>query len=93
MAESLPSLHSGSAAGVAIEYNAHLPLIGVCIRAFQNIYVSKEAVYGRAKHQPSVMGDGKLTISQAIAERCGTRQCLSWPQAQQLGYLQDSVPI
>ena len=56
-------------AGVSIEYNAHLPLIGTCIRAFQNIYVSREAVYG-AKHQPSVMGNRNLTVSKAIAERC-----------------------
>ena len=67
------------AAGVAIEYNARLPLIGTCIRAFQNIYVSRSAVYGQAKHQPSVMGDRSKTVSQAIAERWAKVHCLAGP--------------
>lgn len=36
-----------AASGVSRSSNAHIPLIGTCIRAFQNIYITREAT-GRA---------------------------------------------
>ena len=48
--------------GVSKESNAHLPLIGTCIKAFQNIYVPR----GKAAKTPTISGK---SVSHAIADR------------------------
>lgn len=50
--------------GVSKESNAHLPLIGTCIKAYQNIYVPR----GKKVKAGGGLVNGK-TISQAIADR------------------------
>ena len=49
--------------GVSKESNAHLPLVGTCIRSFQNIYVSRASIEN-AKRQ-----NGGPSIAEKIARR------------------------
>ena len=49
--------------GVSKESNAHLPLVGTCIRSFQNIYVSRASIEN-AKQQ-----NGGPSVSEKIAKR------------------------
>lgn len=50
--------------GVSKESNAHLPLIGICIRSFQNIYVSRGSIEGEKRKA------GIESVSDKIAKRC-----------------------
>ncbi len=50
--------------GVSKESNAHLPLIGMCIRSFQNIYVSRDSIEGEKRK------NGAESVSEKIAKRC-----------------------
>jgi 1-acyl-sn-glycerol-3-phosphate acyltransferase len=49
--------------GVSKESNAHLPLVGTCIRSFQNIYVS------RASIENAKQKSGGPSVSEKIAKR------------------------
>ena len=51
--------------GVSKESNAHLPLVGTCIRSFQNIYVS------RASIELAKRRDDVPSVAEKIATRCG----------------------
>jgi 1-acyl-sn-glycerol-3-phosphate acyltransferase len=53
--------------GVSKESNARLPIVGVCIRSFQNIYVSRSSIEGD-KHR-----NGAERVSEKIAKRCVAR--------------------
>lgn len=50
--------------GVSKESNAHLPLIGMCIRSFQNIYVSRSSIEGEQRKARTE------SVSEKIAKRC-----------------------
>jgi len=50
--------------GVSKESNAHLPLVGTCIRSFQNIYVS------RASIELAKRRDDVPSVAEKIATRC-----------------------
>ncbi|CAL8471402.1 g10944 [Coccomyxa elongata] len=54
--------------GVSKESNAHLPLIGMCIRSFQNIYVSRGSIE-REKRKA-----GTESVSDKIAKRAKDRR-------------------
>ena len=49
--------------GVSKESNAHMPLVGTCIRSFQNIYVSRSSIE-LAKRQ-----EGTPSVAEKIARR------------------------
>ena len=49
--------------GVSKESNARLPLVGTCIRSFQNIYVSRASIEN-AKQQ-----NGGPSVAEKIARR------------------------
>ena len=49
--------------GVSKESNAHLPLVGTCIRSFQNIYVSRSSIE-LAKRR-----EGVPSVAEKIARR------------------------
>ena len=54
-------------AGVSVDYNAKIPVIGTCIRAFQNIYVPRSAAQGK-QSKPGVTVQG-TSVTAAIADR------------------------
>ena len=49
--------------GVSKESNAHLPLVGTCIRSFQNIYVSRSSIEHVRRQE------GAPSIAEKIARR------------------------
>ena len=55
--------------GVALDFNASLPLVGTCIRAFQNIYVPRSAHGSAARRASSHNGKQSPSISDLIAHR------------------------
>ena len=50
--------------GVSKASNADIPLIGTCIRGYQNIYVSRASIENQRR------ADGAESVSQKIAKRC-----------------------
>jgi hypothetical protein len=63
--------------GVSLEKNAHIPIVGTCIRAFQNIWVPRSA-HGSAQKAKEGRGDAP-SVSDLIADRwepnIGTSTC------------------
>ena len=55
-----------ASAGVSVDYNAKIPIVGTCIRAFQNIYVPRSALQGKTAQAATVHGK---SVTQAIADR------------------------
>ena len=53
--------------GVALEFNAHIPVVGTCIRAFQNIYVPRSSHGSAAK--PAAGGPRSKSVSDLVKER------------------------
>ena len=59
--------------GVSKASNADIPLVGTCIRGYQNIYVSRASIEnakGRANN-------GAESVSQKIAKRCAMTRTMS----------------
>ncbi len=55
--------------GVALEYNAHIPVVGTCIKAFQNIYVPRSS-HGSAAKPTAAPGTLKAkSVSDLVQER------------------------
>ena len=51
---------------MSVDYNAKIPVVGTCIRAFQNIYVPRSALQGKTAQAATVHGK---SVTQAIADR------------------------
>ena len=49
-----------------MDYNAKIPIVGTCIRAFQNIYVPRSVLQGKQNQSATTQGK---SVTQAIADR------------------------
>ena len=49
-----------------MDYNANIPIVGICIRAFQNIYVPRSVLQGKQARSDTTQGK---SVAQAIADR------------------------
>ena len=49
-----------------MDYNARIPIVGTCIRAFQNIFVPRSVLQGKPATSATTQGQ---SVTQAIADR------------------------